>query len=113
LLYYFKSKENIYNEIIKEAFNKLANELLGSIEIGGTASTQITRIVKRFLDNVENHPSIAKLMLRELIDESKTGAVFIIEQCLPVLELVENFFMEIGRLEPSQRPLLREFFYRS
>lgn len=108
LLYYFKSKENIYSEIIKEAFTKLATELLGSIEIGGTASSQITRVVKRFLDYVEKYPSIAKLMLRELIDESKPGSLFIIDQGLPVLELVENFFMEVGQLAPSQRPLLRE-----
>lgn len=108
LLYYFKSKENIYTEIIKEAFSKLATELLDSIAIGGSASSQITRVVKRFLDYVEDHPSLAKLMLRELIDECKPGARFIIDQGLPVLDLVENFFMEIGKLDPSQRPLLRE-----
>lgn len=108
LLYYFKSKENIYTEIIKQSFSKLATELLASIASGGSARLQITRVVKRFLNYVEGNPSLAKLMLRELIDECKPGARFIIDQGLPVLDLVEQYFMELGQLDNTQRPLLRE-----
>lgn len=108
LLYYFESKERLYDAVVAEGFNLLASDLLQSMLGGGDVRTRVKRMIKRFLGHVETHPHLAKLMVREVIDERGPGCKLIVEQGMPVLEMVESFIIKEGRLAPGQRRLLRE-----
>ena len=108
LLYHYKSKTNLYNEIVSQAFANLSKALLDSIAIGGSMNTRVKRVLKSFLSHVEANPELSKLLLRELIAEDTDGAQLIIDKGLPILEIVEDFMAELGQLRKSQRPMLRE-----
>ena len=108
LLYHFESKEKLYNAVVQEAFTKIASVLLSSMVGRGELRQRVRRMLKRFLDHVETNPNLAKLMIREVIDERGPGCAIIINQGMPVLELVEEFLMREGHIAPAQRPLLRE-----
>ena len=65
-------------------------------------------MVRGFLTHVDENPHLAKLMIREVIDEHGPGCRIIQEQGLPVLGIVEEFIMREGRLRKDQKGLLRE-----
>ncbi len=108
LLYHFTSKENLYNAVVQDAFTKIASVLLTSMIAGGDARTCVRRMIKRFIDHIEGNPNLSKLMIREVIDERAPGCDIVVNQGLPVLEMVETFLMDQGKLRPDQRELLRE-----
>jgi AcrR family transcriptional regulator len=108
LLYYFESKEKLYAAVVQEAFTQLATMLLGSMMGGGTLHSRARRMVRRFVEFVEDNPHLAKLLVREVIDERGPGCRIIVEQGLPILEMVEAFLTDAGRVAPDQRSLLRE-----
>jgi AcrR family transcriptional regulator len=108
LLYHFESKENLYNAVVQEAFTRVAGELIESMGGDGPLRLRLRRMIERFLAFVEENPHLAKLMIREVIDERGPGCAIIVNQGMPVLELVEAFVLREGGLKASQRGMLRE-----
>lgn len=108
LLYYFETKEALYDAVVQDAFTKLSTMLVSGMLGGGDFRTRVRRMVRGFLAHVEENPHLAKLMIREAIDEHEPGCRIIQEQGLPVLGMVEDFIMMEGRLRKDQRSLLRE-----
>lgn len=108
LLYHFESKEALYNAVVQEAFTRISTMLIGSMIQGGNFKNRLKHMIKSFLSHVEGNPHLAKLMIREAIDEHGPGCRIIQEQGMPVLEMVEAFIMQEGRLRKDQKSLLRE-----
>jgi AcrR family transcriptional regulator len=108
LLYYFETKERLYDAVVQEGFTQLATGLLRSMIGAGVFRARLRRMVRHFLAFIEANPHLAKLMVREVIDERGSGCRIIVDQGLPVLVMVEAFVITEGRLRPEQTALLRE-----
>lgn len=108
LLYYFDTKEALYDAVVQDAFTRLSTMLVSGMLGGGDFKRRVRRMVRGFLTHVDENPHLAKLMIREVIDEHGPGCRIIVEQGLPVLGIVEEFIMREGRLRKDQKGLLRE-----
>jgi AcrR family transcriptional regulator len=108
LLYHFETKEKLYNAVVQEAFTNLATVLVESLAGRGGIAPRVRRMLSQLIEHVEANPNLAKLMIREVIDERGPGCTIIVDQGMPVLTMVEDFFMEGGRIKSNQRSLLRE-----
>ncbi len=108
LLYHCESKEKLYRQILEDAFGQLATMLASELTAGGDHRAQLARLVSRSLAFIEARPHLAKLILRELVDEDGPGPRLIEQHGLPVLTLVEALVLRTGRYPASEAPLLRE-----
>ncbi len=108
LLYYFDTKEALYDAVVQDAFTRLSTKLVSGMLGGGDFKRRVRRMVRGFLTHLDENPHLAKLMIREVIDEHGPGCRIIQEQGLPVLGIVEEFIMREGRLRKDQKGLLRE-----
>lgn len=108
LLYHFESKDALYNAVVQEAFTRISTMLVSGMVGSGDFRRRLRRITKNFLEHVEQNAHLAKLMIREVVDEHGPGVRIVLEQGMPVLEMVEAFIMQEGQLRADQRPLLRE-----
>jgi AcrR family transcriptional regulator len=62
LYYYFKSKEGIYLEIMREAHGEFEAVLAGVAELGGTAEARLRALIGRVLVLFRTHIKPARLM---------------------------------------------------
>lgn len=108
LLYHFESKDALYNAVVQEAFTRISTMLVSGMIGTGDFRRRLRRMVKSFLDHVEENAHLAKLMIREVVDEHGPGVRIIQEQGMPVLDMVEAFILQEGQLRADQKPLLRE-----
>lgn len=68
LHYYFRSKENLYTQVIQAAFRKTLTRL-GQAWLGpGPLKERIEMVVDSYMDNYEENPGLLKIILREVED---------------------------------------------
>ena len=108
LLYHFKSKEKLYDAVVQEAFFQISSELVNSLRGHGSFTERLERMIASFLGYVENHPDLAKLLIREVIDERDAGCKMIVNQGLPILNLVIKFILFAGKVRRDRKDFLRE-----
>ena len=68
LHYYFRSKENLYSQVIKAAFRKILTQVGQSWLGPGPLKTRIEKVVDSYMDNYEENPGLLKIILREVVD---------------------------------------------
>ncbi|MBN1105630.1 MAG: TetR/AcrR family transcriptional regulator [Deltaproteobacteria bacterium] len=68
LHYYFRSKENLYSQVIQAAFRKILSRL-GQVWLEpGPLKARIEMVVDTYMDNYEQNPGLLKIILREVQD---------------------------------------------
>jgi len=68
LHYYFRSKENLYSHVIRDAFRKVLTRAAQSWSGPEPLLTRIERLVDSFMDNYEQNPGLLKIVLREVVE---------------------------------------------
>ena len=71
LHYYFQSKENLYSEVIKEAFGKILREVSQAWLSPGDLENRLEVVIDSYLENYRNNPGFLKIVLREVVDGGK------------------------------------------
>lgn len=106
LLYHFESKHALYAAVVRTALLRLGEALVFEIEGRDPFVDRLARAVERFVGFVEQRPSLAKLLIREILDGRGPGHEMVVETGVPVLERVEKFLREEGKgVVPSHIPL--------
>ena len=68
LHYYFRSKENLYGQVIKAAMKRILTQV-GEAWLGkAPLNTRLHQVVDSYMDNYELNPGFLKIILREVVD---------------------------------------------
>ncbi len=71
LHYYFRSKEKLYGQVIKAAFEKILQEV-GRAWLGPDPMTKrVGMVIDSYMDSYEKNPGFLKIVLREVVDGGK------------------------------------------
>lgn len=68
LHYYFRSKDNLYHQIIRTGFQRIIGQVLEDWTGPGSLETRIEKIVDTYLDNYARNPDLIKIVLHETIE---------------------------------------------
>lgn len=107
LLYHFPSKELLYRAVVERAFDRLGAALVQFMGAEGEFELQLEGVVRAFAEFLEAHPSLAPIIVRELIDDptheldtvrrgGSVGRTIMLERVVPLLTLVESFIRTRG-----------------
>lgn len=106
LLYHFPSKELLYRAVVQRVFDSLGAALLGSLARGETLEERIDAVVQTFVEFLEQRPSLAPIIVREIITapdperpEGSQGRTILLERVVPLLGMIE----EVLRREGAER----------
>jgi AcrR family transcriptional regulator len=108
LLYHFPSKELLYRAVVERAFDRLGAALVQFMGGDGEFEQQLEGVVRAFAEFLDKHPSLAPIIVRELIDDptheldtarrgGSVGRTIMLERVVPLLTLVEEFLRTRGR----------------
>jgi TetR/AcrR family transcriptional regulator len=68
LHYYFRSKDNLYHQIIRTGFQRIIGQVIEAWTGQGSMEARIEKIVDTYLDNYARQPDLIKMVLHETIE---------------------------------------------
>ncbi len=71
LHYYFRSKENLYSEVIRTAFGKILREVTQAWLSPDDLENRLEVVIESYLENYRKNPGFLKIVLREVADEGE------------------------------------------
>jgi AcrR family transcriptional regulator len=81
LLYHFGTKEALYAQTVERCFGRLH------------------RTVVRYVKFLDAEPQLARIVLRELLEEQGPGRAIVLRQVVPLLDVIERFVRQQGEHE--------------
>ncbi len=93
LLYHFASKDLLYAAVVERTMSDIGDALMATIQMGGSVRERFMAPVNRFGRFLEDRPSAAKILLREVLDDHGPGRDIVIQRGVPILTLVERFLL--------------------
>lgn len=97
LLHHFSSKEALYAAVVARSFAALGEALAGTIVAPGPFDRRLERLVRAFARFVDARPSLARIVLREVLGEGGPGREILLAEVAPLLGRVERFVRREGR----------------
>jgi AcrR family transcriptional regulator len=107
LLYHFGTKEALYDAAVGAAFARLRDALAETLFAPGTFDERFDAALERYLTFMRARPALAKLVLREIVDERGPGHAMLAGG-VPIVEMIERFLLERGRGRLRARRLRRD-----
>jgi len=96
LLYHFETKKVLYAAVVTDAFLRLGLALRDAREVKGEFEDQLQQMTSAFVRFVEDHPLVARLVVRELLAADGPGSVVLMERVAPLLGEVELWICAAG-----------------
>ena len=90
LLYHFKSKDELYGQVVNLLFDALRSDL-GQSMVPGAFSQQIVALAQAFVNFSKSRPAFAPIVIREIIDGRGPAREILLRELAPVLGLVEKW----------------------
>ncbi len=97
LLYHYPTKEALYARVVRRAFARLGRTLLEAMTEEADFARSVERTAAAFERALTADPSLASLILRELLDGHGPGRAILLEEMVPLLDQVELFVRQHGR----------------
>lgn len=107
LLYHYGTKEALYEAAVGAAFARLRESLAKALFAPGTFDERFDAALERYLTFVRERPALAKLVLREIVDERGPGHAMLAGG-VPLVEMIERFLLELGKGRLRARRLRRD-----
>ena len=73
LLYHFKSKDVLYAAVVRGAFARMGAAIAEAATVEGALPERLDALVKSYLAFIHANPSVARLVLREVVDGKGPG----------------------------------------
>ena len=106
LLYHFGTKEALYERTVARCFERLSAALTETMSAEGEFVQRIDRTVARYVEFLDAEPQLARIVLRELLDENGPGRPILLRQLAPLLDTVERFIEVHGEGQvPPELPV--------
>lgn len=97
LLYHFDSKEALYAAVVRDGLAALGEALAHALVAPGDFDARVDRAVDLFTGFLDDHPQMARIILREVVDGRGPGREILLAAARPVLDQVERFARAEGR----------------
>jgi len=97
LLHHFPSKEALYAAMVRRAFEELGAGLTRAFEAPGDFAALVTQAAETYEGFLEEHPDLARVVLRELLDDRGPGRDLLLAEVVPMLDAVEAELRRLGR----------------
>ena len=97
LLYHFGSKDALYAAVIERAFARLGTVLAEAMTTGGDFAERLAATSVRFHRFLDDDPSFAPLVLREILDGRGPGRDLLVAGVAPTLDAVTAWIEQEGR----------------
>ena len=97
LLYHFPSKEALYNAVVEAVFARTGASLGGAMAQPGDFQTRLRSMVEAYVRLVDQHPAMAPIIIRELLDGHGPGREIFLRKAVPLLHSVETYVQTDGR----------------
>ncbi|PKN61111.1 MAG: hypothetical protein CVU57_31175 [Deltaproteobacteria bacterium HGW-Deltaproteobacteria-15] len=68
LHYYYRSKDNLYRQVIAAAFKRILTRVSMSWVEQGPITDRVDNVVDSYMDGYEENPALLKIVLREVVD---------------------------------------------
>jgi AcrR family transcriptional regulator len=94
VLYHFKDKRLLYRAVLDVLFGGLLVELRSALTAAGTLAERLEASVRAFVDYMGQHPTTARLAVRESVNPDPEIREEIQAQARPFLILLEMIFEE-------------------
>lgn len=96
LLYHFKNKESLYQEVVKQAFRELRQVSAVPITSAGTFQERLEGVTLALLTFAEDRPHLLPLVIRAIIDDRAIGRAIVRDEFVPLIDLLESFVRAQG-----------------
>ena len=96
LLYHFPTKQALYTAVVQHAFVRLRLMLQETMNLEATIGVRLEKTVEAFSEFLKANPSLAAVLLREMIDSRGPGHEIILEEVVPLLNEVVLFVKRAG-----------------
>lgn len=96
LLYHFSTKEELYSAVVSRAFSSLAEILTSAMSTDGSFAERARAVVESFLTYVQIHPSLARIVVREIVSDAGPGRELLVSLGAPLVDEVVAFFEREG-----------------
>lgn len=96
LLYHFGTKEALYTQTVERCFGRLGHALTEAMTAEGDFPTRLDRTVVRYVEFLDAEPWLARIVLRELLDEQGPGRAILLRQLVPLLSGIEGLVARLG-----------------
>lgn len=96
LLYHFGTKEALYTRTVERCFARLGEALTEAMTAAGDFPTRLDRTVARYVEFLDAEPQLARIVLRELLDEQGPGRQILQQQLVPLLDIIERLVAQLG-----------------
>lgn len=107
LLHHFADKQALYAAVVERAFGALTDGLAGAMAEHGTFARRLDALVLTCARFLAARPTLAALVLRELLATSGPGRTLLLREVAPLLGRVERFLKRAGRSALRPRLPLR------
>jgi AcrR family transcriptional regulator len=97
LLYHFDSKQQLYGTMVSRAIADLEDALVVAVASKDDFPGRIEAVLDRFLGFLEERPTVATVILREILDGQGPGQAMLLESVLPLLSWLERFIRDEGK----------------
>ena len=97
LLYHFDSKEALYSQVVRRSFGLLRGALETKVDAGKDFEELLDGTLDTYVSFLENHPAVASVLLREILEGRGPGMRFIIKEVRPLIDWLEKVFQDKGR----------------
>lgn len=96
LLYHYPNKDALYRATVEHCLLRLQRALLATMERTGTVPERIAWTTRAFADALAQAPSVAQIVLRELVEPDGPGRHIVAHRIVPIVDLVEGFLRRDG-----------------
>lgn len=97
LLYHYPSKHDLYGAVVRRTFERLGAALLQAMVGPPDFAARFDAVVACYADFLAEHPAQARILVWELLDGQGPGREILLDQVVPLLDLVERFVRIEGR----------------
>ena len=80
LLYHFPTKEALYRAVVMRAFLGLGEALRLGRSVDGDFVTRLEGLTKAFVRYIDEHPTVARLVVREILADGGPGTIILMGQ---------------------------------
>ena len=97
LLYHFPTKELLYAACVTRAFEVLYGALTEAMEIPGSFAERVDATARSYAEFLAARPAVAQIMLRVMLDDVGPGQRILLDQLVPLLQVIERFVEREGK----------------
>lgn len=99
LLYHYPSKQELYGAVVRRTFERLGAALMLAMAGPPDFRSRFDAVLASYAGFLAEHPALARVVVWELLDGQGPGREILLEQVVPLLDLVERFVRIEGRAD--------------